>query len=52
MIDDFTNIKIEVIINNAVSAEEFMNQVCDKYFRHYSGIAYIEEIKILRPEKF
>lgn len=52
LVDDFTNVKIEVIVNNAAMAERIMDGVRDKYFENYSGINYLEDIRVLRPEKF
>jgi nitrogen regulatory protein PII len=52
VIDDFANVKFEVIVNNRTQAEEIMNQVMDKYFKDYPGITYMEEVDILRPKKF
>lgn len=52
VVDDFTNVKIEVIVNDAAMAERIMDGVRDKYFENYSGITYLEDIRILRPAKF
>jgi nitrogen regulatory protein PII len=52
VVDAFVNIKIEIIVNDFDMAENIMNRVRNKYFQNYSGITYLEDIKILRPEKF
>jgi len=52
VVDDFANIKIEIIVNDAAMAERIMDSVREKYFKNYSGITYLEDIRILRPEKF
>jgi len=52
VIDDFANVKIEVIVNDKDMAERIMDQVAGKYFENYPGIAYVEDVKILRPKKF
>jgi len=52
VVDDFSNIKIEVIVNNIDLGVSIMNQVAEKYFHNYSGISYLETVEILRPEKF
>jgi nitrogen regulatory protein PII len=52
VVDDFANIKIEIIVNSYTMAECIMDAVKKKYFHNYSGITYLEDIKILRPEKF
>lgn len=52
VIDDFANIKIEVIVTDKVIAEKIMTQVALKFFENYSGITYVEDVEVLRPKKF
>lgn len=52
VVDDFANVQIEIIVNNYQMAEAIMDKVKQTYFEDYSGITYLEDIKILRPEKF
>ncbi|QOY36468.1 P-II family nitrogen regulator [Anaerobacillus isosaccharinicus] len=52
VIDDFANVKIEVIVKHKTMAETIMVQVAAKYFENYSGITYVEDVEILRPKKF
>ncbi len=52
VIEDFANVKIEVIVNDKHMAETIMNRVADKYFENYPGITYVEDVEILRPAKF
>ena len=52
VVDDFANVQIEIIDNNYAMAEAIMDKVRETYFHNYSGITYLEDIKILRPEKF
>lgn len=52
VIDGFDNIKIETIVNDKAMAEKIMDQVATKYFKNYPGITYVEDVQILRPEKF
>ena len=52
VIEDFANVKIEVIVNDKAMAETIMNRVADKYFANYPGITYVEDVEILRPAKF
>lgn len=52
VIDDFSNVKIEVIVNDKDMAEAIMNKVTAKFFKNYSGITYMEYVEILRPQKF
>jgi nitrogen regulatory protein PII len=52
VVDDFSNIKIEIIVNSPEMAEQIMDKVREKYFDNYSGITYLEDVRILRPAKF
>ena len=52
VVSAFSNVKIDVIVNDKDMAEKIMDQVAAKYFENYSGITYLEDIEILRPEKF
>ncbi|MEM1334360.1 MAG: hypothetical protein AAGG08_12985 [Actinomycetota bacterium] len=52
VIEDFVNVRIEVIVNDKAMAETIMDQVADRYFENYSGITYVESVEILRPAKF
>ena len=47
-----SNVKIEAIVSDKDKAEAIITAVSDKYFAHYSGIAYVEPVEILRPHKF
>jgi nitrogen regulatory protein PII len=52
VVDDFSNIKIEVITAKREAAEKIANIVAEQFFDDYSGITYIENVEILRPHKF
>ncbi|MDQ0257821.1 nitrogen regulatory protein PII [Evansella vedderi] len=52
VIEDFANVKIEVIVKYKTMAKNIMEQVAGKYFENYSGITYVEDVEILRPKKF
>ena len=52
VVDDLSNIKIEVIVSNTRVAERIMEQVVEQYFNNYSGITYLEEVEVLRAQKF
>ncbi len=52
VIDDFSNVKIEVIVNDKAMAEEIMERVVNEYFDDYPGITYLEFVEVLRPAKF
>ena len=46
------NVKIEAIVANHDVAEAITDDVVAKYFTNYAGVAYVETVEILRPEKF
>ena len=52
VIDDFANVKLEVIVNDQNMAQKIVDAVADKYFENYPGITYVEDVEILRPDKF
>lgn len=52
VVDGFTNVKIEVITANRETAEKIADEVAAQFFQDYSGITYIEQVEILRPDKF
>ncbi|MEW6334057.1 MAG: transcriptional regulator [Thermodesulfobacteriota bacterium] len=47
----FKNIKFEILVD-AELAERIVAAVVDNYFKDYAVIAYLEEVQILRQEKF
>lgn len=52
VVDEFSNVKIEVITARRETANRIADEVAHTYFGDYSGITYFEEVEILRPEKF
>lgn len=52
VVDDFSTVRIEVIVNSKSIAEEIGNKVVEECFNKYSGIVYLEDVEILRPAKF
>lgn len=52
VIDEFSNVKIEVITADRQTAERIAHEVADRFFDNYSGIVHFEEVEILRPERF
>ena len=45
-------VKIEIVVADRETAEKIAGAVNEKYFKHYSGIVYLERVEILRPQKF
>lgn len=52
VVDAFSNIKIEVITGSRDTGTRIAEAVTDRYFSNYSGITYIEEVEIVRRERF
>ena len=52
VIDDFSDVRIEVIVSNKDRAEIIMHKVADAYFKEYAGITYLDEVEVLRLSKF
>ncbi len=52
VIDSFSDVRIEVIIQDRNKAEEIMKKVHTTYFEDYAGIAYLDIVEVLRPQKF
>lgn len=45
------NIRIEVVCEQA-AAERIAERVRDRYYDHYAMILYVQDVSVLRPEKF
>jgi nitrogen regulatory protein PII len=52
VIDEFSNVKIEVITADRTKATRIADKVAERFFDHYSGIIYLEGVEVLRPQKF
>lgn len=52
VVDAFTNVKVEVITANREAAVKIADEVAVRFFEDYSGITYLENVEILRPDKF
>jgi nitrogen regulatory protein PII len=52
VVDEFSNVKIEVITADREIAERIADEVARRFFDNYSGITYLEPVEILRPHKF
>jgi nitrogen regulatory protein PII len=52
VVDELTNVKIEVITADRDMAIGIADQVASRFFQDYSGITYLEPVEILRPHKF
>lgn len=52
VIDELSNVKIEVITGSKEAANRIADEVAEQFFENYSGITYLEDVEILRPHKF
>ena len=52
VVDAFANVKIEVIVGDEADANTIAENVASRYFENYSGITYLQDVEILRPQKF
>lgn len=52
VVDEFSNVKIEVITAGLEAASRIADQVAEQFFDNYSGITYLEDVQILRPHRF
>lgn len=50
--DAYVNVKIQVITASEEVANNIANRVAEEYFNNYSGITFLEDVEIIRPQKF
>ncbi len=49
--DLFKNVRIEVITTEEI-AKKIATTVIEKFFRDFAGIVYLEDVEVIRAEKF
>lgn len=52
VVQAFALSRIEVIVRDRAAAERIAETVASRYLSQQSGIVYIDEVEVLRPEKF
>jgi nitrogen regulatory protein PII len=52
VVEDFANIKIEVVCHERSKAEAIAEDILTHCFDEYPGIIYLENVEICRPERF
>ena len=52
LVGEFSIVKFEVIVGDRAMAEAIAEGVARTYFATHSGIVYLEEVEVLRAEKF
>jgi hypothetical protein len=50
--DGFKIIKIEAILQSREKAEKIAQSIMEKYLSEQPGIVYLEEVEVVRPQKF
>lgn len=49
--DLLKNVRIDIITNEEI-ANTIAITIVERFFKHYAGIVYVEDVKIIRTEKF
>ena len=52
VVDGFSIVKIEAVVSDRRLAERIAEQVAEAFFETYSGVVYLDDVEVLRPEKF
>lgn len=52
VVEAFSNVQVEVIVSKPEVAERIAEVVAETFFDNYSGITYIQDVDVLRPQKF
>jgi nitrogen regulatory protein PII len=52
VVDDFSNVKVEVIVRERKTAEDIAAAVMGDIFTEYPGIIYLEDVEVWRQERF
>jgi nitrogen regulatory protein PII len=50
--DAYVNVKIQVITASEEVADKIATRVAEEFFNNYSGITFLEDVEIIRPQKF
>jgi nitrogen regulatory protein PII len=52
VVEEFTNIKIEVVCRDRARAEQIADRLMAECFHKYPGVMYLEQVEIQRLERF
>ncbi|NBB78948.1 MAG: hypothetical protein GVY36_05810 [Verrucomicrobia bacterium] len=52
VVEGFDNLKIEVVMHDRGVAEAIARDVLKECFEDYSGVMYLENVEVCRPELF
>jgi nitrogen regulatory protein PII len=50
--EEFSNVKIEAICADRAMAENIAEQLLTNCFKEYPGVVYLENVDIMRPDRF
>lgn len=46
-----TNVKIEIVTSEEI-ARKLVVELVSRYFQHYAGIVYLQDVEVVQPKKF
>lgn len=52
VVECFDNLKIEVVVQKRAVAEAITEDVLNECFKDFSGVIYLENVEVCRPERF
>lgn len=52
VVEGFDTVKIEVVVGDRAVVEEIARRVSDECFVDKPGIMYVQQVEVLRPERF
>ena len=52
VVEGFDNLKIEVVVRDRSVAEAITEEILASCFKDFSGVMYLENVEICRPERF
>jgi nitrogen regulatory protein PII len=50
--EDLCNVKIEIIVSSIDVAKCIAHTVREKYLSDYAGLIYLQDVEVMRPQKF
>lgn len=52
VVEGFDNLKIEVVTHDRKVAETIAERILSECFQDFSGVMYLENVEVCRPERF
>jgi nitrogen regulatory protein P-II 2 len=46
------NVRIETVVSSETKADLIMREVYEQYLKNYAGIAYVQDVRVIRIDKF